>query len=162
MTRRRPNHPKARSDSKLQKARHIADRPVKDLLMGPSALDAKRYYSMASMEITEEFSDLPDHVGLELHYLGRLGDKERKFAEAGDEGKLTRAWELERDFLASHLTRWLDKLCEKIHEKSKHPYYRVIANMAVEFTHRNLTTLEAMLGKSAARPLTDFAEAESQ
>ena len=68
---------------------------------------------------------------------------------------------MERDFLAVHLTRWMSKLSDKIREKARLAYYPAIADMAVEFTGRDLATLEGVLGESVARPLTRFEELEN-
>lgn len=135
-------------ESVFRDAREIAGRQCKGLLMGRSAIDVQKWYRLAAVEIADEYKDLPDHIGLELNYLAHLCHKEQVFASAGDDVKLTRAWEMQRDFLASHIVPWVGELRRKIHEKSQHAYYRAIADMTVEFTRRDLTTLEDVLGPS--------------
>jgi TorA maturation chaperone TorD len=136
--------------------RDVAGRKVKGLLMGPSAVDVQKWYQLAAVEIVDEYKDLPDHICLELNYLAHLCGKEQEFASSSDEAMLRRAWEIQRDFLAGHVLRWIGLLRDKIHEKSQHAYFRAIADMAVEFTQRDLATLEGLLGKSSGRGVPTY------
>lgn len=129
-------------------AREIDGQPVTGLLAGKSTVDVQIWYRLAAVEITEEFKDLPDHIALELNYLAHLCYKEQQFAKTGDEAHLTRTWEMERDFLAGHVVKWIGLLRDKIADKSKLSYYRDAAEIAVEFTHADLTALEGLLGPS--------------
>ena len=79
----------------------------------------------------------------------------------GEEAKLTRAWEMERDFLAAHVVSWISDLRNKIHSKSRHTYFRAMADMAVEFTRRDLATLEGLLGPSRGTSAPEYNEVES-
>ena len=136
--------------------REIAGQNVKGLLMGQPAVDVQKWYRLAALEIAEEYKDLPDHICLELNYLARLCRKEQEFAGVGDQAKLTRAWEMQRDFLAAHIVTWIGMLRDKIHEKSRNAYFRAVADMAVEFTQRDLVTLEDMLGRSQGRSVPEY------
>jgi TorA maturation chaperone TorD len=126
---------------------------VSGLLMGPSAVDVRKWYRLAALEISEEYGDLPDHVGLELQYMAHLCGKEAEFSASGNQAKLIRAGEMQRDFAAAHLVPWLPPLRDRIHEKSRLAYFRAVADLAVEFTRRDLATLEAVLGPSSAAPM---------
>lgn len=143
-------------ESVFRDTREIAGRPTKGLLMGQSAIDVQKWYRLAALDISDEYQDLPDHISLELAYLAHLCAKEQEFAAAGDEAKLARAWDMERDFLAAHVVPWIGELRDKIHGKSRHAYFRAVADMAVEFTQRDLTTLEDILGPSSGRSEPDY------
>ncbi len=136
-------------ESVFRDTREIAGKQAKGLLMGRSAIDVQKWYCLAAVEISDEYKDLPDHICLELNYLAHLCAKERAFASADDAAKITRAWEMQRDFLAAHVVTWIGALRDRIHEKSHHAYFRAVADMAVEFTQRDLATLEDLLGPSA-------------
>ncbi len=137
-------------------AREVGGKPVKGLLMGPSAVHVKKWYQLAAVEISDEYKDLPDHIGLELNFLAHLCGKEVEFAAKGEEGKLARAWEIERDFLAAHLVTWASRLRDKLYDKSLHAYFRAVADLLVEFTERDLSTLEKAMGPSAKKPVPDY------
>ncbi len=135
-------------ESVFRDTREIAGRPVKGLLMGQSAADVRKWYRLAAVDISDEYKDLPDHICLELDYLAHLCAKEQEFATAGDSARLQRAWEMQRDFLAAHVVSWIGALRDRIHEKSQNVYFRGVADIAVEFTQRDLATLEELLGPS--------------
>ncbi len=139
-------------ESVYRDAHEVAGEPTMGLLMGQSAIDVQKWYRLAAVEISDEYKDLPDHICLELNYLAHLCGKEQAFAAAGDQPMLTRAWEMQRDFLASHVVSWVRGLRDKIYEKSQHPYYRAVADMTVEFAQRDLATLEDVLGRSEGNP----------
>jgi TorA maturation chaperone TorD len=135
-------------ESVFRDTRDMARQPVNGLLMGQAALDVQKWYRLAALDIAPDFKDLPDHIALELNYLATLCAKEQEFADAGDEAKLTRAQEMERDFLAAHVVTWVGALGDKIKEKTPELYFRALAQMLVEFTTQDLATLEETLGSS--------------
>jgi TorA maturation chaperone TorD len=101
--------------------REINGQTVGGLLAGQSTVDVQKWCRLAAIEVTEDFKNLPDHIALEFNHLAHLCFKERQFAGSGDEARLTRAWEMQRDFLASRLAEWIAPLRDKIHEKSATP-----------------------------------------
>jgi TorA maturation chaperone TorD len=129
-------------------SREVAGKRVSGLLMGQSAVDVRKWYRLAALEISDEYKDLPDHIGLELNYLAYLCGKEAEFAHGGEESRLQRTWEMQRDFLAAHVVCWVEDLRTRIREKSDNVYFRAVADLCVEFTGRDLATLEAILGPS--------------
>lgn len=148
-------------ESVFRDTREIAGRPVKGLLMGQAAVDVQKWYRLAAMDISDEYKDLPDHICLELDYLAHLCAKEQGFATTGDTAKLQRAWEMQRDFLAAHVVSWLGVLRDRIHEKSQNAYFRAIADIAVEFTQRDLATLEELLGPSGGESAPAYERVDS-
>jgi TorA maturation chaperone TorD len=143
-------------ESVYRDSRDVGGEKVNGLLMGQSALDVQKWYQLAAVEIADDYKDLPDHIALELNYLALLCVKEQDFAKAGNDTKLTRVWEMERDFLAGHVVCWVDQLRDRIRAKSEHPYFQAIADMTVEFTHRDLATLEDVLGPSSGSSVPQY------
>ncbi|MGD2107874.1 MAG: molecular chaperone TorD family protein [Phycisphaerae bacterium] len=115
--------------------------------MGRCAGEVQAWYDFASVELSSEFADSPDHIALELNYLALLCANEEALANAAP-ARLTRVWEMERDFLAGHVVRWVGSLRDRIYENTEHPYVTALGDMAVEFTARDLATLEDALGAS--------------
>lgn len=133
-------------ESVFRDTREIDGQSVRGLLMGLSAVDVQRCYRLAAVDLTEEYHDLPDHIALELNFLAHLCGKEEAFLANGDEARLIRTWEMERDFLSAHVVSWVPKLRDGIHEKCRHSYFRSVADLAVEFTRRDLLTVESVIG----------------
>ncbi len=143
-------------ESVFRDTRDIGGRKVQGLLMGQSAIDVQKWYQLAAIEISKEYKDLPDHIALELNYLAHLCGKEQQFVAAGDDSKLTRSWEMERDFLKTHIVSWIDAFRDKVHEKSRHIYYRTVADLTVTFTGRDLATLEGVVGASSGKSVPAY------
>lgn len=144
-------------ESVFRDSREIEGRQISGLLMGPSALDVQQWYRLAALEISAEFNELPDHIGLELHYLAYLCEKEQAFADAGERGKQTRAREMQRDFLKAHVLSWLPGLAADVCRKARLPFYPAIARLAVEFCRNDLAALEALVGPSCGLPVPTYA-----
>ncbi len=148
-------------ESVFRDEREVAGTTVRGLLMGKSAVDVLKWYQLAALDISDAYRDLPDHVGLEFSYLACLCDKEQAFAETGDKEKLKRTWEMQRDFLAAHVVTWIEQLRDAIYEKSQHPYFRAVADLAVEFARRDLSTLEDLVGPSEGKSAPDYDEVQT-
>lgn len=137
-------------ESVLRGTRDVAGKRVRGLLMGASAVDAQKWYRLAALELSPACKELPDHISIELNYLAHLCAKERQFASAGDEPKLTRTWVMQRDFLATHIAPWVGALHQEVYHKSKNGFFRAIADMVCELTRRDLATLEDVVGPSTS------------
>jgi len=138
----------------------VAGKPVRGLLSGQSAIDVKGWYRLARFEISPDYQDLPDHVTLELRFMAELCAKEQELEDEDDLNRLDRAWEMERDFLAGHLAAWIGKLCEKIETKTQHPYFLYVSRLVRAFAHRDLATLEELLGPSDGSPAPNYEAVE--
>lgn len=143
-------------ESVFRDRREIEGREVSGLLMGQSALDVQKWYRLAALEISGDFKELPDHIGLEFHYLAYLCEKEMEFGDAGNAAKQTRAREMQRDFLKAHVLSWLGDLAGKIRAKATLPLYPAIASLAVEFCQVDLATLEAVAGPSGGASVPTY------
>ncbi len=143
-------------ESVFRDARDVGGQQVKGLLMGQSAVSVQKWYKLAAVEISDEYKDLPDHIGLELNFLAHVCAKEREFAGKNDQPRLTRAWEIERDFLSAHVVSWVGQFRDKLYDKSQHTFFRTLADLLVEFSRRDFATLEKVVGASPAKPLPEY------
>ncbi len=144
-------------ESVFRDEREVEGRNVNGLLLGPSALAVQQWYRLAALDISPDCRELPDHIAVELSYLAQLCAKEQELAATTDDTRLARCWEMERDFLAAHVVRWVEPLCRRILEKTQHPYFVAIGELLVIFTRRDLATLEDLLGPSDGSPVPVFA-----
>lgn len=145
-------------ESVFRDARDVAGKRVDGLLMGQSAVDVRKWYKLAAFDIPEDYKDLPDHIYLEFSFVAHLCRKERQLVGAEADPKLTGTWEMERGFLAAHVVSWIDALHDRLYDKSQHTYFRAIADLAVEFTKRDLATLEGLLGPSKGTSTPHYGE----
>ncbi|MGA2875292.1 MAG: molecular chaperone TorD family protein [Nitrososphaerales archaeon] len=103
------------------------DRPESErgMLMGPSVIDVKKRYSEAGLQISKSFSDLPDHVAVELEFMCYLCAKEADAVASGADEAIWRKREAE--FWKFHLNMWIGEFSDRLLKNSKSPFYRALA-----------------------------------
>ena len=79
-------------------------------LGGEVSVAVRRFYERAGAEISFGCLHLPDHLSVELEFLGFLCAREREAWEGGRTDILRRCLELQRDFLEGHLTKWIGRV----------------------------------------------------
>ena len=114
----------------------VGDDRVQGLLMGPSTLAVKQLYREAGMAISEDFKDLPDHVGLELACMEFLCEEEARAWEQEYLDDARRMRDLQKKLLQEHLLLWVPALCGRIREKALGPFYRGIAGLTEAYLRR--------------------------
>lgn len=121
--------------------REVGDTRIRGLLMGPSTLAVKQLYREAGMTISEDYQDLPDHVGLELACMEFLCQAERQAWEREDPTEVRRVRHLEGRLLHDHLLQWVPALCQRIRENASGPFYRGIAGLTLAYLSQEAKTL---------------------
>jgi len=113
--------------------REVGDTRVGGLLMGPSTLAVKQLYRQVGAAISEDFKDLPDHVGLELACMEFLCAAEARAWDREDLEGARRVRGLQRRLLHEHLLQWVPALCARIRERAAGPFYRGIASLTAAY-----------------------------
>ena len=96
---------------------------LKGFLCGPSAQSVQNIYETFGFELNPSFHDLPDHVSVELEFMGRLHEL----------GKTNDA----HQFFQEHLGRWVGFFLDKMTTQKVSDFYQVVALSLKEF----LTTI---------------------
>lgn len=126
---------------------------VSGMLMSEITVDVQRWYRLAAAEIASDAGELPDHIGMEFGFMAYLCEKEKSFAHNRDTQRATRAREMQKDFLATHILTWITMLRDKIREHSILSYYPAIAELAVAFAHLDKDFLyETLSGQTLPNP----------
>lgn len=89
---------------------------VKGLLMGKSTRDVLRYYREAGVYPS---TDLPDHLGNEIAFLGYLLKKAKEISDSESEKFLR----LYIDFKKNHLLKWIGKIIKRVKDVESTGYY---------------------------------------
>lgn len=121
--------------------REVSDDRVQGLLMGPSTLAVKQLYREAGAAVSEDFKDLPDHVGLELACMEFLCEAEARAWEQQGLDDVHRMRDFQKRLLREHLLLWVPALCGRIREKAPGPFYRGIAGLAEAYLRREADAL---------------------
>ncbi|NIN51941.1 MAG: hypothetical protein GTN80_06455 [Nitrososphaeria archaeon] len=101
----------------------------KGLIMGPSTVATKKFYARAGVEVSNEYKDLPDHIGLEQRFVSHLCDKELKCWIKGDAKGAMTLLALQREFLNDHLMKWISEFRKKVEESTKNDFYKGITRL---------------------------------
>lgn len=102
----------------------------KKLLMGPSAVDVKKFYEKAGFKLSEKNIELPDFAGVEIQFVTNLLKEERIHSENGEVREALTLSKIRQGFLRLHLGRWVEPLCDEIFKRAESDFYKGIALFA--------------------------------
>ncbi len=114
---------------------HRKDRPdfEKGLVMGPSAADVRRKYAEAGVEFSKEFTDLPDHVAVEMDFMHYLCNEESRLLQQGDLSEAEHQRNMQREFFNAHLQPWVESFADCVLKSTKSDFYRAAASLMNAF-----------------------------
>lgn len=121
--------------------RMVGAKRVKGLLYGPSTDDVIRYYHVAGLEVSPEFLELPDHIGLQLHFMAYLCEQEMEAHSNSNLSLPDKIRETQWGFLDRHLAKWVGPFAEKVQENASTSFYQGVALLAKEFVCLDHQTL---------------------
>ena len=104
-----------------------------DELMGPGAGAVRRFMAEHGFSVAAESGEMPDHISVELAFMGELARREARARVAGDRETLDLVTDLQRRFLDEHLGRWVGRLARKIRREAQTPFYREMAKLLDDF-----------------------------
>ena len=102
-------------------------------LWGPATVWVKRFIRDAGFDYSDGYRDLPDHISVELEFMGEMTAREARALEHHDPDEAKRIGEIEAEFVADHLAIWVPAFCEKVGSTSELNFYRVMARLAADF-----------------------------
>lgn len=102
-------------------------------LGGRVTISVRQFYEQAGMEILNSCIEMPDHIGMELEFMGFLCKLEKEFWEKAAISSLQKCIEFQKTFLNEHLSKWVYQCCENAVKKSTYGLYKAIAHLTMEF-----------------------------
>jgi len=99
------------------------------LLRGPETVRVRDYYATAGFEIDQTTPMEPDHISIELEFLGHLAAEEAKAWMAGNPGKAGDALHYQEDFLNRHPGQWIFDFLTSVEERDQSDFYRELARL---------------------------------
>jgi TorA maturation chaperone TorD len=103
------------------------------LLSQAPTVQVKRIYDKNGLEISSDFDDFPDHIGIELEYMHYLCKREAESWGSNDEENIIKYLNDEKEFLEKHLGVWVENLSEKILKNSENDFYKGVAELLTAF-----------------------------
>lgn len=104
----------------------------KGTVMGEAAVDVQKMYAQAGLQLTADFSDMPDHIAVETWFLAYL----EAMAATDPLGDYL---EYKKQFLGRHLGLWVASFNEGIQQRGRHPWYGFAANLLFETINKELS-----------------------
>lgn len=123
------------------------------LVMGRSTVDARRRYAEAGLHLSPDFTDLPDHVAVELEFMYFLCAKEAEAWQAEDRETALRHQSAQYAFLGEHLVQWIPSFCQAVVQAAQVEFYRGLARLTqawVEGENNRLNVLASLVDGGAA------------
>ncbi|WP_260294643.1 TorD/DmsD family molecular chaperone [Sedimenticola hydrogenitrophicus] len=120
------------------------------LLRGPETARVREYYTAVGFEIDPATPMEPDHVSIELEFLGHLAGEEASAWESGDSGKASDALHYQQDFLEKHPGRWLFDFLQKVESESGSDFYRGLARLTADLCAEQQELLPQLINRFEA------------
>ena len=102
-------------------------------MMVGRTLEIAAIYREQDLSPREGFSELPDHLGVELELMALLCRKTAAALEKGDRQKAAHFVSRQRSFLEDHLLKWGPGCLDKVQKKGRTPLYACLADLLKAF-----------------------------
>jgi TorA maturation chaperone TorD len=102
-------------------------------LWGRDTVLVKKFIESSGLQYRSDYTGLPDHIGVELEFMGEATKKE---AETWQEGNMEGALyclKMQKRFMDEHMIKWIPLYCDKLVEAAVLSFYREIAKLTKEF-----------------------------
>ncbi len=94
-----------------------------------STAAVRELYEQGGFDVSEDFSDLPDHVAVELEFLYLLLFTQRLAKSSGNLADLAAVQLLQRRFLGEHLGSWIADFTATVKVHAETAFYRALAEL---------------------------------
>ncbi|MEE8394959.1 MAG: molecular chaperone TorD family protein, partial [bacterium] len=102
-------------------------------LQGDSANLVQCFFQKCGLELPEESSEFPDHLGFEFDFMGKLAREESRWWEIGQTAAAERRRTQQMAFLGNHLLVWVPQYGKTVERMAAHPFYREIGRLTFDF-----------------------------
>jgi len=109
-------------------------------LCGPTTAWVRDFMERAGFALAPGHRNLPDHVFVEMEFMARMTAREAEAVEAGDAAAAVQSRRIQREFLETHLGRWLPRFCGHAAEQAELSFYRELARLAGHFLDSELAS----------------------
>jgi putative dimethyl sulfoxide reductase chaperone len=106
---------------------------LKALLFQEPSWEVEEFYKKCGLLVKESSSILPDHIGMELEFMGYLADKESCAWSENDSESALKWSDLQKDFFDSHISNWVFRFLQDFDRYAFHPFYKEVARLTRKF-----------------------------
>jgi TorA maturation chaperone TorD len=112
---------------------HQRDDTQSGMLWGETTVEVKKFIEFSGLELSDEYTGLPDHISIELELMQQIAKREAKAWKEEDRNDAMRCRKYEKQFVEEHLARWVPGFCEKVVAGAELPFYREMALLTKAF-----------------------------
>lgn len=124
--------------------------------MGETTLDVR--HRLASEGLAPADQTLPDHVGIELAFMGHLATREAVAWSEGDEERARGYLAQQSGFLRDHLAVWLPQFCSRVLAGRPHDHYADLIHRVETFVSDDVERVGRWLGNGAGPAVNSLPE----
>jgi putative dimethyl sulfoxide reductase chaperone len=95
--------------------------------------EVEEFYRRCGLVIKDECRILPDHLGMELEFMGYLAEKEGGARRRGDEKESSKWSAFQEAFFRGHIATWAFDFLRDLQRLAFHPFYKGIGSLIVQF-----------------------------
>jgi len=122
-------------------------------LWGEETGIVKRFIEAAGFDYENSFHGIPDHICVELEFLGRLASREAEASDGGDVQNVTALRQWQYKFISEHLGKWLEPFTQRLKSSASSKFYPAFAELLSEFLATESLYLESAIHEvDSARP----------
>ena len=112
---------------------------------GDATTAVRRFITETGIEYDSGYNGIPDHISVELEFLGELARREGLAWGRGDTAAAGNCLAYQRDFLDEHLGRWVEEFCTRVVETAELSLYRDVAQVTAEFVRSEISAVQERL-----------------
>ncbi|GAB4410705.1 MAG: molecular chaperone TorD family protein [Thermodesulfovibrionales bacterium] len=116
---------------------------LKGLLCQEPASEVEEFYRRCGLVVKEDCGIIPDHLGMEMEFMGYLASRESDAWKAGDEKTAIEWSDRQREFFASHINNWVFDFLKDLERLALHPFYRDMGRLTQRFLETEQGYLES-------------------
>lgn len=102
-------------------------------LWGAKTVEVKKFIETTGLDYESRFTGLPDHISVELEFMGKLVEWEAAKWPDEDSESAKYCLAVQKKFAEEHLLKWAPKFCSDVIEKATMPFYREMAKVTRDF-----------------------------
>lgn len=102
-------------------------------LWGQETSIVKHFIEQAGFNYQNSFHGIPDHISIELEFLGQLASREAAALEKGDEQNATALRQWQFKFINEHLGQWLERFAQQVKLEASSKFYSAFTDLLNAF-----------------------------
>lgn len=114
-------------------------------MWGADTVAVKKFIETTGLEYKTEYTGLPDHISVELEFMGEVIKREAEAWKDNDREGAAYCLKIQKQFIEKHLGAWVPAFCEKVVEHAELSFYREIAKLTGNFLKNESKEIEKSL-----------------